>query len=146
MIKMDVKVLRDRQFYLCLLFGPMTWLLLSLILPWREDWTGLLNNVLTLVLVVGVYPILEEVVFRGLILEWLTGWTHNRRYGLLSAANLLTSGLFVMAHLVYQPWHWALLVFFPSLVFGYMKERHNSLLAPIALHIFYNLGFILLYG
>ncbi|VAX00272.1 hypothetical protein MNBD_GAMMA21-2486 [hydrothermal vent metagenome] len=146
MTKVAVRVLRDRQFYACLMLGPLTWLLLASFIPLREQWAGLFNPGFQLILLVGVYPVLEEVVFRGLILGWLTSWTKQRRYGVLSLANLLTSGLFVLAHLVYQPWLWALLVFFPSLIFGYMKERHHSLWPPIFLHGFYNLGFILLFA
>ena len=146
MTKVAIKFLRDWQFYLCLLLGPLVWWFLTILLPVRGDWTVIFDNGLRVLLVVAVYPILEELVFRGLILDWLTGWTKKRRYGLISAANLLTSGLFVLAHLIYQPWFWALSVFFPSLVFGYMKERHHSLIPPIILHSFYNLGFIVFFG
>jgi len=145
MTKVDAKILRDWQFYLCVSLGPLGWLLLTLYLPLREDWTLSSITGLTLFLSVALYPILEEVVFRGLIQDWLTNLTKRRHYGLLSAANLLTSGLFVLAHLIYQPWQWALLVIFPSLIFGYMKERHSSLRSPILLHSFYNLGFVLIF-
>ncbi len=140
------KILRDWQFYLCLGLAPITWLCLALLVPMRDDFVGLLNNSLQLVMLVAVYPILEEVVFRGLILDGLSRWTKGRHYGLLTEANFLTSILFVLAHLIYQPWLWALLVFFPSIVFGYMKERHHSLLPPIVLHSFYNFGFILFFA
>jgi len=36
-------------------------------------------------------------------------------------------------------------VFFPSLVFGYFKDRTGRLTAPILLHIFYNAGFLWLF-
>jgi len=146
MTKKDVNGLLDWQFTVSLLLGPLIWLLLAIFMPLRENWTGIFDNSFKLLLLVGIYPILEEVVFRGFILEWLSDWTKKRRYRLMTLANLLTSGLFVLAHFVYQPWMWALLVFFPSLVFGYMKERYNSILPPIIVHSFYNLGFILLYG
>jgi len=141
----DAKVIRDWQFYACMLLGPLGWLLLTLFLPIREDWTGIFNKSLLLLWLIVVYPILEEIVFRGFILEWLIKWTKRRHYGILTQANVLTSGLFILAHLIYQPWPWALLVFFPALVFGYMKERHDSLLPPIFLHSFYNLGFVLIF-
>jgi len=69
-----------------------------------------------------------------------------QRYGLLSVANLMTSLVFVLAHLIYSHWIWALLVFFPSIIFGYLKERHQSLLSPILMHCFYNFGFFWLFG
>ncbi len=145
MIKRETKLFRDRQFYLCIVLGPLSWLLLSLFIPLREDWATLFDNTMQLLLLVALYPILEEVVFRGLILDSLSRWTKRRHYGVLTMANILTSGLFVLAHMIYQPWLWAVLVFLPSLVFGYMKERHASLLPPIFLHSFYNLGFLLLF-
>jgi membrane protease YdiL (CAAX protease family) len=63
----------------------------------------------------------------------------------LTAANVLTSLVFVAAHFFYSHWIWALLVFFPSLVFGYLKERHQSLVSPIIMHAFYNGGYFWLF-
>lgn len=138
------KVFRDWQFYLCLAFGPVSWWLISFALPVRSD-LGLPSIAwYQLALIILVYPILEEIVFRGLLLEFLTKRIHYR-YRLLTAANVLTSLIFVMMHLIYNDWIWGLLIFFPSLVFGYMKERHQSLISPIMLHSFYNLGFVWLF-
>src|SRR5690606_32736811 len=81
-------------------------------------------------MLVVVYPLLEETVFRGLLQPAIANRL-PRRWRLLSAANLLTSGIFASLHLFYKPPGWALLTFFPSLVFGYFRERHNSLITPI---------------
>jgi len=144
------KVLRDWQFYLCLVLGPVSWWLISFAQPVRGD-LGMPDFGISqapwyqLALIILIYPILEEIVFRGLLLEFLTKRIRYR-VSLLTAANVLTSLVFVMAHLIYSEWVWALLIFFPSLVFGYMKERHQSLIAPIMLHSFYNLGFVWLFS
>lgn len=106
--------------------------------PLQEPWVFL-----SMVL---IFPVLEEIVFRGLIQEQLAKYASSRRFGPISIANLFTSLLFVAAHLIYQPVIWALLVFFPSLLFGYTKERYASLWPPISLHVFYNLGFFMLFA
>jgi len=92
------------------------------------------------------YPVLEEIVFRGLVQELVHDYISNRVLGPLSVANLLTSALFAGLHLLSHPPLWAALVIFPSLVFGFFKDRHQSLLAPILLHIFYNAGFLWLFA
>jgi membrane protease YdiL (CAAX protease family) len=47
-----------------------------------------------------------------------------------------------MAHLINQPPLWAASVFFPSLVFGYFKDRHQTVVTPFLLHAWYNAGFL----
>lgn len=91
------------------------------------------------------YPVLEEVVFRGLIQELVQQTVSARAFGPLSVANLLTSLLFTGLHFLTHTPLWAALVFFPSLVFGYFKDRHRSLRAPILLHVCYNAGFLWLF-
>jgi len=90
------------------------------------------------------YPILEELCFRGLLQGWLmdrlAGW---RRCGAISLPNLLTSLAFGGAHLATQPVLWCAAIVLPSLVFGYLRERHGSVLPPIALHAYYNAGLVL---
>ncbi|MEJ2060231.1 MAG: JDVT-CTERM system glutamic-type intramembrane protease [Gammaproteobacteria bacterium] len=102
-----------------------------------------LNHPLLALKLVLFFPLAEEIVFRGLIQDFLH--THlKHQWGYLSAANLLTSLLFAALHLINHAPAWALLVIFPSLVFGYFRERHETLLTPVGLHIFYNAGYFLL--
>lgn len=86
-----------------------------------------------------VYPIVEEWGFRGVIQEILLNrtWARRNYYG-VSHANLMTSCLFVAFHLINQLPLFAALVFLPSIIFGYFKERYSSLLVPIGLHILFN--------
>ena len=139
------KFFRDWQFYLCLALGPVSWWLISFAEPVRADLALPQIAWYQLALIILVYPVLEEIVFRGLLLEFLTKRLRFR-YGLLTSANVLTSVVFVLVHLICNNWIWALLIFFPSLVFGYMKERHQSMISPIILHSFYNLGFVSLFS
>jgi len=91
-----------------------------------------------------VQPLLEELLFRGVVQGWLreAAWGARKTLG-LSAANWTTSALFVVAHLPAQPPAWAVAVFVPSLVFGHFRDRHDSLLPAALLHIAYNAAFFL---
>jgi membrane protease YdiL (CAAX protease family) len=98
-------------------------------------------------LLVLFYPIIEELSFRGMIQEYLSHKVGEYK-GIagISLANILTSMLFVLMHFMYHAPVWALLVFFPSLVFGYFKEHFSSVIPSILLHSFYNLVFFSLVG
>lgn len=139
-------ILRDWQCWVAILGGPLFWLVLfaagqplAPLARIAEFWPQFL-------LVVLVYPVLEEIVFRGGVQGFLAGRLPGNppRLG-ITPANLLTSLLFTGLHLIYHPPFWALGVFFPSLVFGYFRERHDRLATPIGLHVFYNAGFALLF-
>ncbi|WP_121011835.1 CPBP family intramembrane glutamic endopeptidase [Hydrogenivirga caldilitoris] len=67
----------------------------------------------------------EEVFFRGFMMG--------------SLGNLKTSFLFSLAHLIHFPTLNSLLVFFPSLIFGYAYIKSGSILTPILLHFTANL-------
>jgi membrane protease YdiL (CAAX protease family) len=94
-----------------------------------------------LLMLILVYPVLEEIVFRGALQTWLRRqtWGLRQRHE-VTTANLLTSIVFTAAHFVRRPTLWSAGVIFPSLVFGFFRDRYGTLYAPIALHIFYNSG------
>jgi membrane protease YdiL (CAAX protease family) len=138
--------LKDPLFGAALAAGPVCWLGLFFILqPSLQPGWPLAAPVMFL-LPVLVYPILEEIVFRGLIQELVHDYLSKSSLGPVSVANLLTSLLFAGLHFVYHPPLWAALVFFPSLVFGFFKDRTGSLTAPILLHVFYNAGFLWMFS
>lgn len=87
-------------------------------------------------------PVLEEVAFRGILQGELLHrrWGRRRWFG-LSAANLLSSAAFTGMHFVHHPPLWAASVLVPSLLFGWVRERHQGLGAPIGLHVLFNLEF-----
>ena len=136
----------DPLFLLAMAAGPVCWLTIYLILQPAVQWAWPLALPWQFLLPVVVYPVAEELVFRGLIQELLQEYLGIGRLGPLSMANLLTSCLFTGLHFIYHPPVWAALVFFPSLVFGFFKERTAALTAPIILHAFYNAGFIWLFS
>ena len=97
---------------------------------------------LVLIKLVLVIPVLEELVFRGLLQGWLIKqpWAGGQVLG-ISFANIMTSLLFASLHFIYHEPLMAIAIFFPSLVFGYFRDRYEGWLVPsIGLHCFYNLS------
>jgi len=133
---------RDVAFYAAILAGPVCWLILvSVGLPVVGPPTFIFWLKLTVLM-----PVLEEIVFRGGIQAALISKPlFARRWGGVSLANLITSLLFAALHLVSQPPLWAALVFIPSLVFGWARDRYNAVLPCVLLHSVYNSGFVWLF-
>ena len=136
---------RDPLFYLALLAGPVFWLTLYSILQPAIQWNWPLHEPWQFLMPVVFYPVVEEIVFRGFVQELVHDRISARSVGPLSVANVLTSVLFTALHFFYHAPVWAALVFLPSLVFGFFKDRTRRLLAPILLHVFYNAGFLWLF-
>jgi membrane protease YdiL (CAAX protease family) len=88
-----------------------------------------------------IMPLLEELVFRGMVQSQLLQVLPGARVAGLSAANLLTTLAFAATHLLAQPSVWALGVAVPSLVLGHLRERFGSLWPPVIVHVIYNTGF-----
>ena len=88
-----------------------------------------------------VQPAIEEVVFRGVLQGQLLRLTAARKLGPLTLANLIVTAGFVAMHLLAQPPAWALAVAVPSLVFGHLRERFDSVVPALAMHAIYNAGF-----
>ena len=125
--------------------GLLVWLALYFIQQPTVQWGWPFVQPWPFLIPVLVYPLLEEIAFRGLIQELVRDFISRRFWGPLSIANLLTSLLFTGMHFITHPPLWAALVLFPSLVFGFFKDRTNRLLAPIILHVFYNAGYFWLF-
>jgi len=103
------------------------------------DLKNILSDTRSLFFLIVFYPVIEELAFRGMIQEVIA--TKTKQYPafyFLTLANILTSVLFVLMHFVHHTPLWALLVFIPSLIFGYFKEQYKSILPSIFLHMFYN--------
>ena len=88
----------------------------------------------SLLILAVLAPVVEELVFRGLLYGWIAG-----RWGTVPAW-LVSSVAFALAH--YEPAH-ILLVLPLGLLFGYLRRRTDSLLPSLAAHIFNN-GFAVL--
>ena len=136
----------DPLFWLALAAGPLCWAVLFALLQPDPQWDWPLAAPVPYLQAALFYPVLEEIVFRGLLQELVRDHVSRRRFGPLGIANLITSLVFTGLHFLYHPPLWAALVFFPSLVFGFFKDRTQRLVAPILLHCFYNAGFLLLFS
>jgi len=92
-----------------------------------------------------VQPLLEELVFRGLLqgqaLRLISANGQPRRWGPLTIANILVTVAFVALHMRAQPLDWALAVAAPSIILGHLRERTGSVWPPVLVHAFYNAGF-----
>ena len=84
-------------------------------------------------LVVLVIPVLEEVMYRGILQRSLDGLGLGRW-----PAILLASAIFALVHAGAVPWHALPALFVLSIGFGLAYERTRSLAAPIVMHILFN--------
>lgn len=137
-----VALWRDPLFFSALGAALLFWLILFAIARPAPNLTWPLHAPVLFVFPALLYPVLEELVFRGLVQELAHRYLNPWRLGPLSHANILTSLVFTAMHFVNHPPLWAAGVFLPSLVFGFFKDRTGSLIAPIVLHVFYNAGYL----
>lgn len=139
---------RDRYFLAALTVAPVVWFFLLLInQPGMRDLQIETATWQRLLLLGLLYPVLEELAFRGFLQSRLYRYPFGRfAIAGLSGANIITSILFVTAHFLYHSWLWSLLVFAPSLLFGWFRDKYKSVVPGIWLHSFYNLGFYLFFG
>lgn len=134
-------------FWLALLLGPAVSYLLSRYLGGETLAEMVWEQWRLWLWLICLYPVIEEWVFRGLLQAWLwrRDWGQRAVWG-FSLANGATSLCFVLAHLLTQPPQWAVLVIFPSLIFGWFRDRYGSVTPAILLHSFYNLCYFTVFG
>lgn len=81
----------------------------------------------------------EEFFYRGWLYARFAEGLDERRRGrrllgvTIGPAFWLTAALFAVGHLT-EPYPWRLAVFFPALVFGWLRLRTGGLVAPIVFH------------
>ncbi len=136
-LKHNPQCYRNTRFNLALLAGALFLLLFHGFMPpfsssFEFSWTVFLSLVIW-------QPLIEEVLFRGII----QGQFAKREWGKhawlnISSANVTTSVLFVVMHMINSSPLFALTVFIPSLVFGYFRDYCNSVYPCIILHSAYN--------
>lgn len=119
-------------------FNLITSVVISYI-PWPESWMNsymtnssvIDNSLAAWITTVLMAPILEEVVFRGLM------YTRLKKGMPVVAAAIITSLVFGTVHGTVI---WAIYTFIFSLVLIWIYERFQSLTACIVLHMAYNLS------
>jgi uncharacterized protein len=141
------KALLKLQFGAAFIAGVVYWIVLWCWKQSPHDLFWSLQHPWLFVKLVVVYPVLEEIVFRGGVQTLFLKFSRLRTewFG-ITLANVLTSAIFAALHLFTHSPLWAAATFFPSLVFGFFRDRTVSILGPIALHVYYNFGFYLVFG
>ena len=97
-------------------------------------------------------PVIEEYVFRGMIMDavgrrwsWRWSWRWSANSGVsISLANLIATLLFVGLHYLMRDPLTAVLVTLPSLYLGILREQSGRLSVCIGIHSFWNLCWVLL--
>ena len=141
------RLTRDGQFGAAILAAPLFWATLFVLTRPTVDLTWPVAAPVVFLLPALVYPVLEEIAFRGALQGalWKTRLA-GTSWAVISAPNLLTSVAFVAAHFFWQAPYIAVSVFVPSLIFGYFRDRYRNILPAVFLHVFYNTGFVLLFN
>ncbi len=133
------KLTLDKFFLLAFIAAPLYWSSIVMLEQWH--WFKSSIEWRLLFFVVIAYPIVEELCFRGFLQEQLL--TQNfakQQYFQITLANVLCSIAFVALHGIYHTWSFALMVFVPSLIFGFFRDRYQSVIPGIMLHCWYNSG------
>ncbi len=124
--KQGLNPLVDPVYPLILVLGLGSWLLPAP--DFNLAWTKLL-----------FLAFFEELIFRFGLQETLNRQlTKKLLIPGVSLANILTSTVFALLHLSQHPPVWALLVFFPSLIFGWVWDRYKNILPCWLVHFLYN--------
>ena len=137
----------DKLFWLSLCAGPFFWFSIYLAGTTISGPRWVSENSLLFLQLALLYPVVEELVFRGLLQEklWQTRFSRLAIY-CLSMPNIITSMIFTAFHFLAHPPLWAVSVFIPSLVYGFLRDRYQHVLPAVLLHVFYNGGYFLLFG
>ena len=123
---------------LAIAFNVITSVLIGIV-PWPQSWMAsymmnsyvIDNSLAAWLTAVLMAPVLEEVVFRGLM------YTRLKKGMSIVAAAILTSLAFGIMHGTII---WAIYTFIFSLVLIWVFEKFHSLTANILLHMAYNLS------
>jgi membrane protease YdiL (CAAX protease family) len=136
-LRFNAAFISDGLFYVAVIAAPAFLTLARLLWPaWSH---GIAISVATFVSMVLWQPLVEEMLFRGVLQTQLNRALNYRRVlpG-LSAANVITTMIFGAAHLLHQAMPLAIAVMVPSAIFGYFRERHGHIYSALILHCLYN--------
>jgi len=136
---------KDPLFFAAIGVALLYWVALYMLTQPLPDLSWPLREPLRFIYPALLYPVIEELIFRGYIQDLAHRRLATWQLGPLSHANILTSLLFTALHFINHPPLWAAAVFIPSLLFGFFKDRSGHLGAPIVLHVFYNSGYFWLF-
>ncbi len=141
------QLIRDKVYLTAVFLAPFFWFSLYYSGEAMSEADWLSRHFLLFLQLALLYPVVEELVFRGLLQEklWQTRLSRLSIY-CISMPNIVTSIIFTGFHFISHPPVWAVMVIVPSLVFGFFRDRYQHVLPAIILHVFYNGGYFLLFG
>lgn len=93
-----------------------------------------LHQFIFVVAVIFAAPVIEEIIFRGFLLNAGIGYGPNGRRVAIAVSSLL----FASAHYQYHSPVTFIMIFVMSVIFCLVRIKTNSLIAPIILHALYN--------
>ena len=127
--------------------APVVWSGIVWIFGFGLDFGSFARSSFWTAAILLIFPVLEEIVFRGLIQDYLSNKTTDWDSFLgITWANWLTTLLFCVTHLVTRSLLVASLVIVPSLLLGALRDRGFSIKALAAIHVYWNGGVYLLIG
>ncbi len=95
------------------------------------------HSVLVIALILFISPTLEEIIFRGLLQDWLAKVIPNKLLMIL----ILNIAFAILHYRINTNLTYLLDVFICGVIFSRVKIRFNNLYYPIGLHIYYNMVF-----
>ena len=101
------------------------------------------ESIAAILTAVVMFPVLEELVFRGLLWD-LWGIFARKKAGLIASVavkNCFISICFSLLHAINYGALGAVLVFIPSLWLGWLRERSGSIKVCCLVHVLWNLGY-----
>jgi uncharacterized protein len=138
-------LVRDNLFCAAILAAQMILAIFYLVSRPLVEFGWVLREPLRFTLVVFIYPVFEEIVFRGWLQQSLRRRISYAMAG-ISAANIITSIVFTVFHFINHPPLWAVAVFVPSIVFGYFRDKYDSVMPSIVLHVIFNMVYFIPFG
>ena len=127
----NLKWAKDPFFYMTLFLSLPVKMIIVLLNPFSRPFSFLF----LIYLLIPAFS--EELFFRGLLIPIFSASLKGKIW-FISYSNIVVSIIFSISHIFTHNIFWSTLVFFPSLVYGYFREKHNNIFPSIVLHFIYN--------
>lgn len=99
-----------------------------------------------IVLFLFASPLLEEFIFRGLVQKSINNFLKSGFFLHISYGSIISSSIFTFIHLLLNNFAVIyLMVFLPSLFFGFLYDKYKTLLLPVLFHSFFNINVFIAY-
>ena len=135
--RLATRLVTDKVMWATIIAAPVTLLLLfwwqpelaSTGVQWPKE----------AILLILLLPLIEELAFRGYLQGRLAAST-VQRFSIysISGQNLITTVVFSSFHLLSHSALWSLAVVIPSLIFGFFRDKYQSVIPAVILHAYFN--------